>query len=258
MSSSVLVIAGSDPSGGAGLQADLATLKDFGVPALFAITALTAQNDAHVLQIHPTPADVLTQQLSAACEGKAIAAAKIGMVASHANVAALIWFLRAKKFPQVVLDPILHSSSGAPLLEKKAYDLFRRQLLPLATVITPNLPEASAFVGFNIYDQSMQEKAAQKIYEEMMSYRMPRLAEKPLAVIVKGGHLEKEAVDVLFDGKGFKTFRAARIPGRSPRGTGCRFASAIAAGLARGDSLENTVQGAKNYLIRYILQSAAK
>ncbi|MBI4223580.1 MAG: hydroxymethylpyrimidine/phosphomethylpyrimidine kinase, partial [Deltaproteobacteria bacterium] len=150
----VLVIAGSDPSGGAGVQADLTTLKDFGVQALFAITALTAQNEQKVLQIHPTPVDVLTQQLSAACEGKEIGACKIGMVAERANVRALVWFLGFKKFPHVVIDPILHSSSGAPLLEKKAFSFFRNQLLPLATVVTPNLPEASNFVGSRIYNEA--------------------------------------------------------------------------------------------------------
>lgn len=248
----VLIIAGSDPSGGAGVQADLTTLKDFGVPALFAITALTAQNETKVLQIHPTPADVFTQQLSAACEGKTIGAVKIGMLASHANVHALIWFLGVKKFPHVVIDPILHSSSGFSLLEKKATELFRRQLLPLATVVTPNIPEASTFIGSRIYNEATQKEAAQKIYEEIHAFREGRLPNQPLAVIVKGGHLEKEAIDVLYDGKNFELFRASKIPGRSPRGTGCRFASAIAGGLTKGLSLKEAVQGAKDYLTDYI------
>lgn len=248
----VLVIAGSDPSGGAGIQADLATLKDFGVPALFAITALTAQNDQRVLQIHPTPVDVLTQQLSAACEGKEIGACKIGMVASLSNVRALVWFLGFKKFPHVVIDPILHSSSGAPLLEKKAYAFFHNQLLPLATVITPNLPEASALVGARIYNEATQKEAAKKIHEEIHAWREGRFPERPLAVIIKGGHHEKEAVDILYDGREFEIFCAPKIPGRPPRGTGCRFSSAIAAGLAKGRSLTAAVKESKNYLSRYI------
>lgn len=248
----VLVIAGSDPSGGAGVQADLATLKDFGVPALFAITALTAQNDEKVLQIHPTPADVLTQQLSAACEGKEIGAVKIGMVAERSNVRALIWFLSAKKFPYVVIDPILHSSSGTPLLESKAFALFKQRLLPLATVITPNLPEASVLVGSRIFDEATQTKAARQIYEEIYSLRSDWMLDKPFAVVVKGGHLEKEATDILYNGKDVTPFRSQRIPGRAPRGTGCRFSSAIAAGLAKGFELGAAVKEAKNYLTQYI------
>lgn len=248
----VLIIAGSDPSGGAGVQADLTTLKDFGVPSLFSITAITAQNDEKVLQIHPTPADVLTQQLSAACEEKEIGAVKIGMIANAANVMALVWFLGIKKFPQIVIDPILHSSSGVSLLEKRALDIFKRQLLPLATVITPNLPEAETFVGSRIYNVAGQKKAAQKIYEEIHAYREGKMPQRPLAIIIKGGHLKEEAVDVLYDGKIFEEFRAPRIPGRSPRGTGCRFSSAIAANLAKEFSLKESIQLAKNYLIDYI------
>lgn len=248
----VLVIAGSDPSGGAGVQADLATLKDFGVPALFAITALTAQNEQRVLQIHPTPVDVLTQQLSAACEGKEIAACKIGMIASQANVRALVWFLGFKQFPQVAIDPILHSSSGHPLLEAKAFHFFRSHLLPLATILTPNLPEASALVGSRIYNEATQKEAARKIHAEIHALREGRFPEKPLAVIIKGGHHDKEALDILYDGRAFEIFRAAKIAGPSPRGTGCRFASAIAAGLAKGKSLREAVQESKIYLTKYI------
>ncbi|MDP2600084.1 MAG: bifunctional hydroxymethylpyrimidine kinase/phosphomethylpyrimidine kinase [Deltaproteobacteria bacterium] len=252
----VLIIAGSDPSGGAGVQADLTTLKDFGVPAIFAITAITAQNDQKVLQIHPTPADVLTQQLSAACEEKEIGAVKVGMIANAANVMALVWFLTLKKFPQVIIDPILHSSSGVPLLEKKAYEMFRRQLLPLATVLTPNIPEAEAFVGSRIYNVDGQGKGAQKIYEELKSYRAGKMPERPFAVIIKGGHLGNEAVDVLYDGTEVKEFKAPRIQGASPRGTGCRFSSAIAAGLAKELPLLEAVKIAKDYLTKYIRSEA--
>lgn len=254
----VLIVAGSDPSGGAGVQADLATLKDFGVPALSAITALTAQNERKVLQIHPTPADLLTRQLSAACEGKEIGAVKIGMIANSANISAVVWFLNTKKIPHVVIDPILHSSSGTPLLEKKAFAVFRRQLLPLATVITPNLPEASVLIGSRIFDEGAQEKAARQIYEEVMMARGGRHPEKPLGVVVKGGHAQKEATDILYDGTTLDCFRAPKIPGPSPRGTGCRFASAIAAGLALGVPLKEAIQKAKDYLTHYILSSAAK
>lgn len=249
----VLVIAGFDPSGGAGVQADLTTLKDFGVPALSCVSALTAQNEKRVLQIHPTPADLLTQQISCACEDKEIGAVKIGMVANLSNVSALVFFLNAQSFPNIVIDPILHSSSGIPLLEKKAFTMFQQHLLPLATVITPNIPEASNFVGFRIYNEETQKKAATQIYEQIHSFRGGRALEKPLAIIVKGGHCTQEAVDILYDGKATSAFRHKKIPGPSPRGTGCRFASAIAAGLSQGIPLGEAVQKAKNYLVQYIL-----
>lgn len=248
----VLVIAGSDPSGGAGVQADLTTLKDFNVPALSCITALTAQNERKVLEIHPTPADLLTQQLSAACEGKEIGAVKIGMVANQSNVSALVFFLKTKSFPHIIIDPILHSSSGTPLLEKKAYNLFCQQLLPLATVVTPNIPEANALIGSNIYNEETQSNATEKIYHDLKGFRGEKFSEKPLAVIVKGGHRKEEAVDILFDGSSLEFFRAPKIPGASRRGTGCRFSTAIAAGLAQSLPLKEAIQNAKTYLIKYI------
>src|SRR3989338_829625 len=116
--SKVLIIAGSDPSGGAGMQADMAAVRDLGGEAIFAVTALTAQNDARVLEIHPTPADLLTQQLSAACQGQTVGAVKIGMVATGANVRAILWFLQRLPIPHIIIDPVLHSSSGYSLLEK--------------------------------------------------------------------------------------------------------------------------------------------
>lgn len=248
----VLLIGGSDPSGGAGIQADWITLKDFGVAALSCITALTAQNDQRVLHIHPTPTDLLTQQMAAATAGKSVAAVKIGMVAERNNVRALAWFLRARDYEHIVIDPVLHSSTGTPLLEKNALTLFRKELLPLANVLTPNIPEAMQLVGSRIFDQATQEKAAKRIYEEIHSLRDVKNLEKPFAVIVKGGHREDQAVDVLYDGKAFHSFVAPRIEGVSKRGTGCRFASAIAAGLASGNNLTASVQKAKEYLRDYI------
>lgn len=248
----VLIIAGSDPSGGAGMQADIATLQDFGVPAIFAVTAITAQNDDRVLEIHPTPADVLTQQLSAACKGQTLGAIKIGMVATGANVRALIWFLQNLSGTHLVIDPVLHSSSGASLLENKAFPLYRQQLLPLATVVTPNLLEAGALAKMQVASVDQMQRAAQIIYQDLFALRGGKLNAKPLIVIVKGGHLKNDAIDVLYDGHDSLEFKADRIPGRSPRGTGCRFASAIAAGLALGQTLTQSVSAAKKYLTGYI------
>lgn len=247
-----MTIAGSDPSGGAGIQADLATFADLGITGLSAITAITAQNAQEVLAIYPTPADVLTQQLSTACKGKSLDAIKIGMVATQANVKAIVWFLHHTSSNHIVIDPVLHSSSGVPLLEAKALAFYRRQLLPLATVITPNLQEAGVLAGMQVASLDTMRKAAETIHIE--AKRLGGNADKQLAVLVKGGHLEGDAVDVLFDGEKFFSFPAKRIAGPSPRGTGCRFSSAIAARLASQDDLHTAIRKAKEYLAKYILE----
>lgn len=249
----VLTIAGSDPSGGAGVQADLRTFADLGISGISAITAITAQNDEAVISIHPTPADVLTQQISTACKDKELAAIKIGMVATKANARAIAWFLKRIDVPHIVVDPVLHSSSGTPLLESAAFNFYRQQLLPLATVITPNLAEASALAGMQVASLDTMRTAAAAIHQEMV--RLAGAGKKRLAIIVKGGHLEGDAVDVLFDGEKYHSFPAARIAA-NPRGTGCRFASAIAAHLAKGENLVTAVQRAKEYLAWYISKAA--
>ncbi|MFH0799090.1 MAG: bifunctional hydroxymethylpyrimidine kinase/phosphomethylpyrimidine kinase [Pseudomonadota bacterium] len=255
MTKVVLTIAGSDPSGGAGVQADLKTFADLGVAGISAITAITAQDDGAVLAIHPTPADVLTQQLSTACSGKELAAVKIGMVATKANARAIAWFLKCTAVSHVVIDPVLHSSSGTALLEANAFNFFRQQLLPLATVITPNLPEASALAGMQVAGLDTMRTAAEVIHKEMMNLRGGAKT-GPLAIIIKGGHLEGDAIDVLFDGEKYHSFPAARIAGKSPRGTGCRFASAIAVHLAKGENLVTAVTRAKEYLAWYISKAS--
>ena len=246
----VLAIAGSDPSGGAGVQADLRTLSDLGIEGISAITAITAQDDERMLSIHPTPADVLTQQLATACTGHDIAAVKVGMVATKSNARAIGWFLRNMEVDHIVIDPILHSSTGMALLEADALPLFRQQLLPTATVVTPNIPEASALAGMQVASLDTMRKAAETIHRDIV--KMREKVKKPLAVIVKGGHLEGDAIDVLFDGERYHSFSAPRIEGGQPRGTGCRFASAIAAHLAKGENLITAVNRAKEYMAWYI------
>lgn len=246
----VLTIAGSDPSGGAGAQADLRVLSDMGVKGVSAITAITAQDEEAVLAIHPTRADILTQQLSTACKNITLDAIKIGMVATQTNIRTIIWFLGHTDTPHVVVDPVLHSSTGTPLLEAKALPMYRQQLLPHATVITPNLMEAQALAGMQVNTVETMKTAAQVIHRETLKLRGG--GEKPLAVVIKGGHLQGDAVDVLFDGADVREFAATRIPGPSPRGTGCRFSSAIAARLALGDDIGKAVEAAKDYLAKYI------
>lgn len=246
----VLAIAGSDPSGGAGVQADLKTLSDQGVTGISAITAITAQDEERVLAIHPTPADVLTQQLATAVGDKDVSAVKIGMVATKSNARAIEWFLKRLAAEHIVIDPILHSSSGTSLLEADALPFYRQHLLPLATVITPNIPEAAALAGMQVASLDAMRKAAEVIHRDTLKLR-DRI-QKPLAVIVKGGHLTGDAIDVLFDGEKYHSFTAPRITGRQPRGTGCRFAAAITANLAKGETLINSVNRAKDYLAWYI------
>ena len=170
-----------------------------------------------------------------------------------ANTQAITWFLRRAKLPHVIVDPVLHSSSGAALLEADAYAFYRQRLLPFATVITPNLSEASALAGMQVASLETMRTAAEVIHREAM--RLKGALKGDLAVIVKGGHLDGDAVDVLFDGKEYHSFTAKRIPGRSPRGTGCRFAAAIAANLANGKTVIDAVSEAKDYLTEYIQKS---
>lgn len=249
----VLIIAGSDPSGGAGVQADLKTVTDCGAQGVSAITAITAQTDEAVVALYPTPADLLTQQLSTACRGRTISAVKVGMVATRTNIRAIAWFLRHLESPPIVIDPILHSSSGVALLEDKATVFYRRELLPMGHLITPNLPEASALAGMQVASVDTMRTAAKNIFEDIIRFCSKRT--HPLSVIIKGGHLSGDAIDILYDGENFHQFVAPRIPGKSPRGTGCRFSSAIAAFLAQGESLSVAIEKAKNYLCKYILEA---
>ena len=223
----ILTIAGSDPSSGAGLQADLHTFHDFGCHGRCAVTALTAQTNDRVLGVWPTAGDVLTQQLATAVEGIEINAIKIGMLATAPNVWATIWFLKSRKHGHVVVDPLLHASSGLPLLDKNAVPVFQQQLLPHATVITPNISEAMALAGMQINDVESMEVASKVIYEDV--YKLRGCGDKPLAVVIKGGHLKHEPTDVMYNGKSHEHFSSERLEG-GIHGSGCRFASAIAAG----------------------------
>ncbi len=253
MDATVLTIAGSDPSGGAGVQADLQTFNDFKVSSISAVTAITAQNTQEVLAIHPTPADVLTQQLSTALKDKKVEVIKIGMVATLSNVRAISWFLKHTSFQHVIIDPILHSSSGIPLLETMALSAFKQQLMPLATLITPNLPESQVLAGMQVLSLETMKKAAKVIHLD--TFKLRAGINKPLYILIKGGHLKGDPIDVLYDGENFETFTTNRIAGQSPRGTGCRFSAAIAAGLAKGEQLEVAIKNAKEYLEQYIVNA---
>lgn len=237
-----LTIAGSDPSGGAGIQADLRTFEMLGVRGVSAVTAITAQTRARFLSIYPTPADILTQQLSAVFEEVKIDAVKIGMVATAANVQAAIWFLKRMEGVPIVIDPVFDASTGYPLIEPAALPIFEQHLLPLATVVTPNLNEAGTLAKMQVATLETMQTAAKNIHEAIR--RMRGGVERELTVIVKGGHLKAGPTDILYDGR-----EITRIDGKpldaELHGSGCIYSSALAAHLALGSDVITAAKKAK-------------
>jgi hydroxymethylpyrimidine/phosphomethylpyrimidine kinase len=255
--STVLTIAGSDPSGGAGVKADIKTFEAFGVKGLSCITAITAQTEASVTGVYPVPADQLTQQLASAVRQAKPDAVKIGMLGSAANVRAVRFFLNSARVPHVVIDPVLASTSGMPLLEPHGLKYLKDELLPLATVITPNLDEAGVLTGMRLWNIGTMKEAARIIHADAFSLKKERspLSAKGgfgLSVLIKGGHLPGDPVDVLFDGTNHIEFPARRIAGVPRHGTGCRLSSAIAACLAKGVALQDAITEAKGFVEDYI------
>jgi hydroxymethylpyrimidine/phosphomethylpyrimidine kinase len=235
---SVLTIAGSDSGGGAGVQADLKTFAAHGVHGTCVITALTAQNTRGVRAIHVPDAGFLRAQLEAVFEDFDIAAVKLGMLAD-ARVIETVADALARYAPrQVVLDPVMIATSGARLLESDALDALRARLLPLATVTTPNLPEAEQLLGARVHSAEQADAAVDQL-----------LAQGAHAVLLKGGHIEFE--DAVVDRLGYaserRAFRHARLPGHA-HGTGCTLASAIAANLALGSTLSEACGAATDYV----------
>ncbi|MEY9186163.1 hydroxymethylpyrimidine/phosphomethylpyrimidine kinase [Bradyrhizobium sp. USDA 326] len=234
-----LTIAGSDSSGGAGIQADLKTFAALGVYGASVITALTAQNTRGVTGIHAVPAGFVAEQIDAVFSDLDIGAVKIGMVAQAASIDAIATALSRWSPRHVVLDPVMVATSGDRLLASEAVDALRTRLIPLAAVITPNLPEAAALLD--------EPVAASEAEIESQGRRL--LALGCGAVLVKGGHGEgAESIDYLVDADSRIALAAPRIATRNTHGTGCSLSSAIAAGLARGENLENAVRNAKAWI----------
>lgn len=234
-----LTIAGSDSSGGAGIQADLKTFAAFGVYGASAITALTAQNTQGVRGIHPVPSDFVTAQLDAVFDDLAVAAVKIGMVAQLATVEAIASALSRRRPKHVVLDPVMVASSGDRLLSADAVESLRARLIPQATLITPNLPEAAALLN----EAVASDEAA------ITDQGRRLLALGARAVLIKGGHGQgRESIDYLFSGGGILALPAPRLATGNTHGTGCSLSSAIAAGLAKGEALETAVRDAKTWI----------
>jgi hydroxymethylpyrimidine/phosphomethylpyrimidine kinase len=234
-----LTIAGSDSSGGAGIQADLKSFAALGVYGASVITALTAQNTRGVSGVHPVPPDFVTAQIDAVFADLDVKAVKIGMVAQSATIDAIVAGLTRWSPHHVVLDPVMVATSGASLLAAEAVSGLRTKLVPRAALITPNLPEAAALL-----DEAIAESEGAI---ERQGRRL--LAMGCGAVLIKGGHGQgAESIDYLFSGNGTVALAAPRVATHNTHGTGCSLSSAIAAGLAKGEALETAVRHAKAWI----------
>ena len=232
-----LSIAGSDSSGGAGIQADLKTMTMNGVFAMSAVTALTAQNTTGVTAILEATPEFLAQQIDAVFTDIRPDAVKTGMVSSVGLINVIAQRLRQYEAKNVVVDPVMVATSGARLLEPGAVTALREQLLPLATVVTPNIPEAEILAEITIHNSEDMEKAAKIIGDRYHC-----------AVLLKGGHQVNDANDLLYEGGSLKWFPGKRIDNPNTHGTGCTLSRAIAANLAKGFDLETSVRRAKDYI----------
>jgi len=239
MTAVALTIAGSDSSGGAGIQADLKTFAALGVYGASVITALTAQNTRGVTAIHEVPADFVTAQIDAVFSDLDIAAVKVGMVSRAAVIGTVAAGLKRHQAKKIVLDPVMAASSGDRLLVDTAIETLRHELIPLALVVTPNLPEAAALTGANLArNEQEMEIQAREILSLGSRY-----------VLIKGGHGEgEESLDLLIGQGEVVRLSAKRIATKNTHGTGCTLSSAIAAGLANGFGLTHAVREAKSYV----------
>ena len=236
MTGVALTIAGSDPSGGAGIQADLKTFHQFGVYGEAVITLLTVQNTVRVSRVEVMPEGLVLEQIAAVVEDIPPGAAKTGALGSAGMVAAVAGAAAGFAFPLVV-DPVMVSKHGLPLLPAEAVGAIRELLLPRAALITPNVPEAEALTGMKISAAVEMRAAACRLRE--MGAR---------AVLIKGGHLEGEAIDLLLDGGEWYVFEGERVDTRHTHGTGCTYSAAITAGLALGLGMADAVGKAKRFI----------
>lgn len=242
-----LTIAGSDSSGGAGIQADLKTFAAYGVYGSSVLTALTAQNTVGVQAVHAIPPEFVGAQLDSVFSDLDVGALKTGMLANAGIIHAICAALDARASGHVVVDPVMVATSGDPLLEPEAESAMKGEMLPRATLITPNLPEAARLLGTDIADSlATMEDQARALH-----------ALGPGAVLLKGGHaIAEEATDVFFDGTDVHHFSAPWVESRNTHGTGCTLSAAITAGLARGRSLRASIASAKQFTAAAIARAA--
>jgi len=239
-----MTIAGSDSGGGAGVQADLKTFAALGVYGTSVLTAITAQNTVGVFAVHEIPTGIIAAQIDAVITDIGADAVKTGMLASTAIIECVAGQLQRHRVPWLVVDPVMVAKSGDRLLWENAVEALRTRLVPLASVVTPNIPEAEVLTGIKIANARDMRQAAERI-----------VAMGARSVVVKGGHREGPATDLFYDGSRFQEFSAPRIDTRNTHGTGCTFASAVAAGLARGMEVKDAVALAKEYVTEAIRHS---
>jgi hydroxymethylpyrimidine/phosphomethylpyrimidine kinase len=244
-----LTIAGSDSGGGAGIQADLKTFSAFRVFGMSVITAVTAQNSLGVQGVENLPPEFVALQLRSVLSDFGADAAKCGMLSTAPIIEAIASGLAEHPVPKLVVDPVMVAKSGDPLLRTDARDALIKRILPLALLVTPNLPEAEVLAGMAVGSRGEMEEAARRI-----------AGFGPRYVLVKGGHLKGDAVDVLWNGREFTAFSAARIESRNTHGTGCTYSAAITAGLARGQAIGDAIREAATRLeprVRDLVGSSA-
>ena len=232
-----LSIAGSDCSGGAGIQADLKAFSAHGVYGMTVITSIVAENSFRVTDVQDVRLDMIEKQIDDVFEDMPPDAVKIGMLSNSEIMMTVVKKLEQWKPKNIVIDPVMYAKHGSALMEKSSIQTLIDNLVPLADVMTPNIPEAEEIVGMNIKTHEEMKTAATKIHQMGCKH-----------VVVKGGHGEGDAIDILFDGKDFYAFPAPRIETKHTHGTGCTFSSAIAANLALGLSIHEAVKMAKEYI----------
>jgi hydroxymethylpyrimidine/phosphomethylpyrimidine kinase len=233
-----LTIAGSDSGGGAGIQADIKTFQMLEVYGMSALTAITAQNTLGVHGIYDIPLEGIEKQIDAVMEDIGANAVKTGMLSKPEVIELVAKKIKQYGIRRFVVDPVMVAKGGASLLAEEAKEALRTVLLPLATVVTPNLPEAEVLTGMKIDTLDAMKEAAHKIVDEY----------KAEAVVVKGGHLSGEPMDVLYDGRQMETLTSPRFDTRHTHGTGCTFSAAITAQLAKGDTIIEAVKVAKAFI----------
>lgn len=232
-----LTIAGSDCSGGAGIQADLKTMSALGVFGMSVVVSVVAENTARVVSAFDVPQNIIADQIDAVFEDIAVDAVKVGMLSSPACMQTVAEKLAEYAPAHTVIDPVMYAKNGCPLMAEGSIDTFAKIILPLASLITPNVPEAEKLTGTEIKNVADMKKAAEKIASAGAK-----------AVLVKGGHITGDAVDVFFDGAEFTEYKKPRIDTKNTHGTGCTLSSAIASYLALGEKLPDAVKKAKEYV----------